>query len=78
MRVPVRIWSRYSSHGWTQMGTDKRKMLGRESRWVIGVDLGQKRDYSAVAALEVFDAVYDERDPVTLIFGASAVTVLAE
>jgi hypothetical protein len=46
----------------------KRKIIGHESRWVIGVDLGQKRDYSAVAALEVYDAVYDEREPITYDF----------
>src|ERR1700752_4437736 len=45
-----------------------RKITGSQSRWVIGVDLGKQRDYSAVAALEVFDAVYDERDPITYDF----------
>jgi hypothetical protein len=35
---------------------------------VVGVDLGQKQDYSAVAALEVFDAVHDRRDPITQAF----------
>ena len=48
------------------MKTNDRKMLGCESRWMVGVDLGQRRDYSAVAALELFDAVYDERDHVRL------------
>jgi hypothetical protein len=51
------------------MKADKtKKITGSESRWVIGVDLGQRRDYSAVAALEVFDAVYDERDPISYDF----------
>ena len=49
------------------MNTDK-KIMGSQSRWVIGVDSGQWRDYSAVAALEVYDAVYDEHDPITYGF----------
>jgi hypothetical protein len=44
------------------------RTLGSESRWVVGVDLGQKQDYSAVAALEVLDAVHDRRDPITQAF----------
>jgi len=52
------------------MNADKnmKRIIGSQSRWVIGVDLGQRRDYSAVAAVEVFDAVYDQRDPFTADF----------
>jgi hypothetical protein len=32
------------------------------------VDLGQAQDYSAVVALETYDATYDERDPITYSF----------
>jgi hypothetical protein len=42
-----------------------KRGIGSEARWVVGVDLGQRKDYSAVAALEVYDAVYDHRDPIT-------------
>jgi hypothetical protein len=38
------------------------------SAYVVGLDLGQKRDYSAVAVLELAETVYDDRDPVTYDF----------
>ncbi|HYP13022.1 MAG TPA: hypothetical protein VEQ63_03790 [Bryobacteraceae bacterium] len=44
------------------------RVLGTQSRWIVGVDLGQRQDYSAVAALEVHEAAYDERDPITADF----------
>ncbi|HYI96373.1 MAG TPA: hypothetical protein VEX68_22710 [Bryobacteraceae bacterium] len=37
--------------------------------YVVGLDLGQKRDYSAVAVLELAQTIYeDRRDPVTYDF----------
>jgi hypothetical protein len=38
------------------------------STYVVGLDLGQKRDYSAVAVLELAETVHDRRDPVTYDF----------
>ena len=35
---------------------------------MVGVDLGQRKDHSAVAALEVRDVVYDERDAISMDF----------
>jgi hypothetical protein len=42
-----------------------RTVKSEQSRYVVGLDLGQKRDYSAIALLEVVETVYVERDPVT-------------
>ena len=41
-------------------------MVVGERRWyVAGLDLGQKRDFSAIALLEIAERVLDRRDPVT-------------
>ncbi len=41
-------------------------MAVTRSTYVVGLDLGQKRDYSAVAVLELAQTVHeDRRDPVT-------------
>ena len=45
-----------------------QRITGVRSRWVVGVDLGQRQDHSAVAALEVRDVVYDERDAISMDF----------
>ncbi|HYP13596.1 MAG TPA: hypothetical protein VEQ63_06715 [Bryobacteraceae bacterium] len=45
-----------------------KRIQGSQSRWVVGVDLGQRQDYSAVAALEDIEIEYDERDPITYVF----------
>jgi hypothetical protein len=37
-----------------------------ERRWyVTGLDLGPKRDFSAIALLEIAERTHDRRDPVT-------------
>ena len=36
--------------------------------WVVGLDIGQRRDYSAIAILENLDEVTGQRDPVTFDF----------
>ena len=55
--------------GWWRMlmvmDRGQRKILGSESRWITGVDLGKQKDHSALVSLEVFDATYAERDPLT-------------
>jgi hypothetical protein len=38
------------------------------SQWVIGLDIGQRRDYSAIAILESVENVSCDRDPVTFDF----------
>ena len=44
-------------------------MAVTRSTYVVGLDLGQKRDYSAVAVLELAQTVHeDRRDPVTYEF----------
>lgn len=45
-----------------------RRVQGSQSRWVVGVDLGQRHDYSAVAVLEDLVVEFDERDPITYSF----------
>jgi hypothetical protein len=45
-----------------------KKITGTQSRYAIGIDLGQKHDYTAIAALEVIDIVYDRRDPISYDF----------
>ena len=50
------------------MKKEERRRLGCRSQWVVGADLGQSRDPSAVVALEAYEATYDERDPVTYSF----------
>lgn len=37
-------------------------------QWVIGLDIGQRRDYSAIAILECVDQVTGDRDPLTYQF----------
>ena len=37
-------------------------------QWVIGLDIGQRRDYTAIAILESLDHVTGQRDPVTFDF----------
>jgi hypothetical protein len=41
---------------------------GERSSYIIGLDLGQKRDYTAIAMLQVHERVYPQRDPVTWDF----------
>lgn len=38
---------------------------GKRSEYVVGVDIGQKRDHTALAILERSDVVYSERDAAT-------------
>ena len=38
------------------------------SNWVVGLDIGQRRDYSAIAVLEHLDELTGLRDPVTFDF----------
>ena len=38
---------------------------GERNHYVIGVDVGQKRDYTALAMIQRSDVVYQERSPVT-------------
>ena len=47
---------------------NNRRITGSRSRWVVGVDLGQRQDHSAVAALEVRDVIFDERDAINMDF----------
>ena len=42
-----------------------RTVKGERSRYVLGLDLGQKRDYTALALMEVVETEYVERDAVT-------------
>src|SRR5688572_9494536 len=37
-------------------------------QWVIGLDIGQRRDYSAIAILECVEHVTGDRDPLTYQF----------
>lgn len=46
------------------------------SMYVVGLDLGQKRDYSAVAVLELAEIVHDRRDPITYDFVREQLTRL--
>src|ERR1700751_1459479 len=48
--------------GWTPMDADNF----REPPWYfVGLDLGQSRDYSAVAVVERAEILLGDRDPVT-------------
>jgi hypothetical protein len=40
-------------------------VIGERRAYVAGLDLGQKRDYSAISLLEVAERTLEERDPVT-------------
>ena len=44
------------------------KIIAERSLFSIGVDLGQKRDHTAVAVMESAEVTYDVRDPVTYQF----------
>ena len=41
------------------------EVIGERRSYIVGLDLGQKRDYSAIAILEVVERTYTRRDPVT-------------
>jgi hypothetical protein len=40
-------------------------VIGERRAYVAGLDLGQKRDYSAISLLEVAERTLEQRDPVT-------------
>jgi hypothetical protein len=40
-------------------------VIAERSSYIVGLDLGQKRDYSAIAILQVIDRTFQQRDPVT-------------
>ena len=41
------------------------RVLEAISEFFVGVDLGQKRDYTAICILERAELMFDTRDPVT-------------
>jgi hypothetical protein len=51
-------------------------VTGCERSFVAGLDLGQRRDHSAIAVVERCRSVYDVRDPVTWDFLSETRTVL--
>lgn len=44
------------------------RISGVRSKFVLGLDLGQRQDHTAIVALERIEIVYDQREPVTYNF----------
>jgi hypothetical protein len=57
-----------ATSGGTQDWTAEAGVLGMERRLAVGLDLGQKHDYTAISVLERTRVVYNRRDPVTYDF----------
>ena len=49
-------------------GIESGPPTSERSTYIVGLDLGQKRDYSAIAMIEFHERVYSRRDPVTWDF----------